>query len=165
MTSKDSTPKGEDRVVLSWVAPEYIQHQKSARWYQVAGTVVGISMIWTYLSGNWSMSLAILVLAVVYQYLHSYHPPKDIDVIISEMGIRIGEKFYPYSHIKAFWIIYSHGLRTLNLRLADNFFYDVAIQLNDQDPVTLRQYLVGEIAEWEGKEERLGDMMLRLLKL
>lgn len=162
---KHQETKGEDRVVCSWIAPEYIQHQRSARWYLVAGTIVAICALLALISGNWSMALAIAVFAGVYQYLHQYHPPKDIKITISDLGIRVGNVFFPYSHIQAFWIIYSHGNKTLNLRVANNFFYDITIQLNEQDPVFLRTYLVGQIPEWEGKEERLGDIMLRLLKL
>lgn len=157
--------RDKDRVILSWVAPEYIQHQKSARWYQIAIAAVIITSLWALFTGNWSMALAIVTFAGVYQYLHKYHPPQEIEIEITMLGIRVGRVFYPYSHIQAFWIIYQPDYKTLNLRVANNFFYDICIHLTDQDPVPLRYHLVGEIPEWEGKSERLGDILLRLLKL
>ena len=111
------------------------------------------------------MALAALVFAAVYLFTHEYHPPKNIPVEISDMGIRIGHMFFPYSHIKAFWIIYKHDWKTLNLRVAKGWFSDFAIHLNGVDPVEIRNYLVGQVPEWEGKEEQLGDIILRLLKL
>jgi hypothetical protein len=154
-----------DRIVISWIAPEYIRHQKSARWYLIAGVVVLITLVWAFFTGNWSMALAVLVFTGVYQYINTKHPPKNIRIEISEMGIKVGEMFFPFSNIQAFWIIYENGLRTLNLRVSKHFFSDIIIQLDDQDPVEVRQYLVGQIAEWEGKSEKVGDMLLRLLRL
>lgn len=156
---------GEGKIIASWTAPQYFEHHKSARWYQVALAVVVISSVLAFLDGNWSMALAIIVFAFVYQSLHTSNPSQQIRIVISELGIRVGPNFYPYSHIQAFWIIYDNGIKTLNLRPANNFFYDIIIQLNDQDPVAVRKYLVGQIPEWEGKSERLGDVILRLLKL
>jgi hypothetical protein len=160
-----SAPAPKDKIIFSWIAPEYVQHQKSARWYVIAGVATLLFLIWAIFTGSWSMTFAIIVFAAVYQYTHAYHPPKNIQITVSEMGIGIGKMFFPYSHIQAFWIIYKPGLQTLNLRVSKSFFSDVMIQLNSQDPVELRQYLVGQIAEWEGKDERIGDLFLRLLKL
>jgi hypothetical protein len=155
----------KDHILFYWIAPEYIQHQKSARWYQIAGVLVALTVIYSFASDNWSMGLAVITFAFVYQYLHHCHPPKDIQIEITKLGIRVGQAFYPYSHIQTFWIIYEHGHKTLNLRMTQSFFYDICIHLTDQDPVPLRRHLVGEIPEWEGKSERLGDIILRLLKI
>lgn len=157
--------KTKNKVVLSWIAPEYTSHKKSARWYIIAGIGLILLLIWAAFSKSWSMAIAVIVFAGVYQYTHTYHPPKNIKITVSEMGIGVGNLFFPYNHIKAFWIIYKPGLKTLNLHIAKGFFSDVIIQLNGQDPLPLRKYLVGQIAEWEGRDERLGDMILRLLKL
>lgn len=157
--------KGEDRVVFSWTAPEYIEHHRGERWYLVAGTITAFAVIVCFFSGNWSFALAIATFAAVYYYIRRHHPAKEIPIVISEMGIRAGIMFFPYSHIQKFWIIYENGLQTLNLRISGRVHSDVIIQLNHEDPVPLRQYLVGQIAEWEGKHERPSDAIMRLLKL
>ncbi len=162
---KKNQPHPEGKTVISWIAPEYVRHEKSARWYYFAGIAALVTVIYAVFSGNWSMALAVLVYAGVYQYTHTYHPPKNIRINITEFGISVGHLFFPYSHIQAFWIIYKPGLKTLNLRVAGAFWSDIVIQLNDQDPVELRSYLVGQVHEWEGKDERLGELILRLLKL
>ncbi|HLG25207.1 MAG TPA: hypothetical protein VI588_00215 [Candidatus Gracilibacteria bacterium] len=162
--SKTSKPR-HDRVVLSWEAPEYIQQHKGPRWYIGAGIVLAVTVAIALLTDNWTLALAALAFAGVYQYTHTHHPPKMTEVRITEMGIYVGEMFFPYSHIQAFWIIYANGTKTLNLRVIGRMFSDVIIQMNHQNPVEVRQYLVGQIPEWEGKNERLGDILLRLLKL
>ena len=165
MEKENEIIKGEGKIVLQWTAPEYISHEKDKKWYMAAGIVVLAGLIWAAATGSWSMALAIVVFAAVYEYIHIYHPPKEITVKIKENGIKVGHIFYRYSDMQAFWIIYSHGLKTLNLRVSKAVLSEVVLQLNDQDPVELRKYLIGQIIEIEGRNERFGDILLRLLKL
>jgi hypothetical protein len=160
---KHSAPEGQ--TVISWIAPEYVSHRKGIRWYVTASVVVVLTLIYSAFTYNWSMGLAVIVFTAVYQYTHMYHPPKNIKIDLTELGIRVENAFFPYSQIQAFWLYYKPGLKTLNLRVAKNFWADVIIQLGEQDPVTVRSYLVGQVPEWEGKDERLGELILRLLKL
>lgn len=157
-------PAAHDRVVLTWTAPEYIHQHKSTFWYVGATLFMLALVVWAYFTDSWTMLAALVVFAGVYIYLHHFHPPKNIQIEITEMGIRVGEIFYPYSHVQAFWIHYQYGLKTLNLRVHKQFFHDVVIQLGDQNPVEVRHYLTNQIPEWEGKSERVGEMILRLLK-
>ncbi len=157
-------PKAHDRIVMEWQTLEYIHHEKSLRWYIAPGIALIALLLWAFWSGNFTMAIALVVFAAVYYYIHNYHPPKTVTITISELGIQVGQQFYPYSHIQAFWIIYDHGLKTLNLRVTGHWFADVIIQLDNQDPVDIRQYLVTQVPEWEGKQEKLGDMILRFLK-
>lgn len=155
-----------DKAVFTWIAPEYIQHPKSKIWYLAAAVAAGAMILLDALTGNFTMALAVIVLAGVYWYIHNHHPPKDIKITVSKMGIKVGNMIFPYSSIQAFWIMYQPPhVTTLNLRVKEHFFSDVVIQLNHEDPAPIREYLCGQIPEWEGKTERLGDVLLRLLKL
>lgn len=155
-----------DRAVFTWTAPEYIQHPKSKNWFLAAAIVVGIIILVDILTQDYTMALAIIVLAGVYLYIHTHHPPKEIRIVISNMGIKVGNMIFPFSSIQAFWMHYQPPhLTTLNLRVKEHFFSDIIIQLNHEDPVPIRHFLCGQIPEWEGKNERFSDVVLRLLKL
>jgi hypothetical protein len=155
-----------DRAVFTWIAPEYIQHPKGKTWYTVALAVVAIFVVGAVLTADYTMALAVIVLAAVYYYIHTHHPPKDIKIVVSKMGIKVGTMIFPYSSIQAFWMHYQPPhITTLNLRVKEHFISDVIIQLNQEDPAPLREFLCGQIREWEGKNERFSDVMLRLLKL
>ena len=155
-----------DKAVFSWEAPQYIQHAKTKRWYFIAAAISGLFIVGALVMKDWTFALAILALSGVYYYTQEYHPPRIIRIVISEMGIKVGDTVHPFSHIQAFWMMYHPPhLTTLNLRLHRKFAHDVVIQLADQDPVAIRRFLCGEIAEWEGKTEHLTDLILRLLKL
>lgn len=163
--NKEKIPENNSKTVFSWETPEYFRYQRGSTWYIVATILTAAAILWGIFSNNLTMALAVVVLVSVYEYTHRKHPPKIIKIEITEMGIRVGHMVFPYSHIQAFWIIQSNGLRTLNLRATNHFFSDVVIQLGDQDAAPVRQYLAGQAPEWEGKNERLSDLILRLLKL
>ncbi len=170
-----STPHGQaheaslhlySKGVFSWTAPEYLQHPKSRRWYIIAACVLAVMIVLALLLKDWTLALALLVFGPVYYYFQEYHSPRQVSVVISDMGIKVGNQVYPYTHIKAFWIMYHPPfLKTLNLSIHKKTFSDVIIQLEDQDPVALRHFLCGQIHEWEGKNERLSEIILRILKL
>lgn len=155
----------KEHAVISWIAPEYIQHNKDKKWYLIAFIICAVSVILALILDNWTMALAIITFAGVYHYVQTTHPPKDIAIIITELGIHIGELFIPFSHINAFWIIYSAHNKTLNLHVKNRIYSEYIIQLNGQNPSGVRNYLLGQIAEWEGKQERFIDIVLRLFKL
>ncbi|MCA9373762.1 hypothetical protein KC725_01240 [Candidatus Peregrinibacteria bacterium] len=163
--NQEEQKKSQPRALFAWTAPEFIQQQRGPRWFLIAGIVVLIAVLYALLTRNWTMAVAIIVLAAVYEYTRRQHPPKEIEISISELGIHVGHMFFPYSNVERFWMFYENGIKTLHLRVHKRFFSDVVIQLEDQDPVAIREYLVGQIPEWEGKHERLSDIILRLLKL
>lgn len=162
---QEKPKKTQPKALFAWKAPEYIQQERGPKWFLVAGIVVIITVLYALLTRNWTMAIAVLVLAAVYEFTRRKHPPKKIDVKITELGIHVGHMFFPYSNIDRFWLFYENGVKTLHLRVHKRLFSDVVIQLEDQDPVAIREYLVGQIPEWEGKHERLSDVILRLLKL
>ncbi len=154
-----------DKTVIGWEAPEYIKHEKGKTWFTVAGIIILLLVLWGLYTDSWSTAVVFLLLGGVY-YLSHTHTPSRIKITISEIGIKVGENYYPYSHIKAFWMHYHPPfVKTLNFRTLDRFFKEVTIQLDGQDPVPIRTYLARQIPEWEGKEESLIDILTRIFKL
>lgn len=162
---------GEDlkhyqKALFSWRAPEYIRHKRGPAWYIGAVITVILLVFVAFLSHNWTMILAVLAFAGVYYLLHIHQHPRDIEIIISDMGIKVGTMVFPYTHIQSFWIIYQPPfVKTLNIQVDKKLYSHIVIQLGDQDPVSVRQFLCTQIQEIEGKNEPFGDILLRLLKL
>lgn len=165
MQETEQTEPQTAKTIFTWTALEYIQQQRDKKWYTIAGIALAAAVLLTLITGNWSMALAIIVFAAVYEYLQRHHPPKRVEIEITDYGIHVGHMFFPYSNIKAFWILYGNGVKSLNLRVHKRIHSDVVIQLDSQNPAAIREYLVGQIPEWEGKHESLSDVILRLLKL
>lgn len=154
-----------DEAIISWESPEYIQHEKGVIWYLAAIACALILCVYAIFTANWTLVLALIVLAAVYYRIHGF-PPQNVKVKISKTGIKINSKEYPYQNIDSFWIIYNPpSTKTLNLKSNSRLLPDIAIQLGDQDPSELRAYLVSQIREREGREELFIDSLIRILKL
>jgi len=150
---------------MKWIAPEYVKHKKGPVWATIAISLTAALIAYAILTQSWTMAVAFLVLAVVY-YLEYRQDPKDIEIEISEFGIRIANKVYPFSHMRAFWIIYEPPfVKTLHIRFAKKHMPDIVIQLADADPVEIRKILLRQLVEWEGKEESFVDFLTRAFKL
>lgn len=160
-----NAPSAFDEAIFSWVAPETIQHQRGTTWKIIASIVALSAMLLGIYLGAWSFSLAIATFIGAY-YLINLEHPKDVEVKISEIGIKVGSRKYSFSKIKAFWLIYNPPYtQTLNIRVSGEFLVDITIQLGGHSPAPVREYLMAKIPEMEGQSEKLSDLILRLLKI
>lgn len=154
-----------DDAVLSFQAPEYIQHQKSALWFVVAALIGAALVFYGLATDGWTFSVAILVFAATYYLFHKEKPPV-VTVKISKMGIKVGRHIFPYTSIKNFWIVYDPPLvKKLYLRMRARVQPDVYVSLEDVDPAELRHALSGHIKEAHGRTEPFADVLARLFKL
>jgi hypothetical protein len=155
-----------DKAMFSWIAPEYLQHPKSIKWWVGAGIVFVFAVIAEAWTGNWTMLVATIVFGIVYSYVHEIHPPRHTKINISELGVKIGHKNIPFENIESFWIIYNPPhVKRLSLRIKDKLISDLVVELENQDPNAVRAHLVDNVKEIGGVREHMSDIILRLLKL
>ncbi|MCX6734390.1 MAG: hypothetical protein NTZ25_00595 [Candidatus Peregrinibacteria bacterium] len=160
-----STPSDYDHAHISWVASEAVIHERGPVWKVIMSIVVFLSIIGGIYYGAWTFSLAIAAFATVYAMVHLQHP-KAIEIKISEIGIKVGYRKYAYSQIRAFWILYDLPyVATLNIRVSGQIVDDITIQLGNQSPAEVREFLMTKIPELEGQSEKLSDIILRLFKI
>ena len=82
------------------------------------------------------------------------------------MGIKVGNKIYQYGRIRAFWINYNPPFtKTLNIRVHGEFLVDIDIQLGNQNPVEIYDFLSTRLPEMQGKSEGFLKTLERLFKL
>ncbi|MFA7686035.1 MAG: hypothetical protein WCX95_04520 [Candidatus Gracilibacteria bacterium] len=160
-----NAPSAFDQAVITWEAPEYVVHEKGLIWkitmLIIVALIAGLSLYYD----SWTFALVIVIFALVHTLVHLEHP-RNVQVKISEIGIKVGFRKYSYGKIKAFWVIYEPPfVQTLNLRVEGDFIGEITIQLADQDPAAVREYLISKIPEMEGKSESLSDILVRLFKI
>ncbi|MFA6917747.1 MAG: hypothetical protein WC285_02835 [Candidatus Gracilibacteria bacterium] len=160
-----NAPSAFDEAQITWEAPEYVVHQRGLAWkitmLVFVALIAGLSLYYD----AWSFALVIVVFAAVYAMVHLEHP-RNVQVKLSEIGIKIGFRKYSYSKIKSFWIIYEPPfVQTLNIRVEGDFIGEITIQLAGQDPSEIREYLISKIPELEGKTESFSDVLVRLFKI
>lgn len=154
-----------DEGVISWIAPEYIKYERGLLWKIVVVlamvAIVGFGVYYR----EWTFPLAVLTFVLVYVLIHRENP-KDVKVIISKIGVKVGGRQYPFTRIKAFWLNYiPPHTKILNLRVSGDLALDIPIQLKNQDPAQVRDFLIEKIPEKEGHKESLSDIFTRLFKI
>lgn len=154
-----------DKALLTWRAPEYHQHEKSAWWFIIAGMAAAVLIFYGIKTDGWTFSIAVAVFAAVYYLMHREQPP-IVDVKISEAGVKVGHHIFPYSHLKYFWIIYDPPfVKRLYLRETSRFHPEVFISLEDTNPAQVRAVLSRHTEELKGKHEPFSDSLVRLFRL
>ena len=129
--------------------------------------ILGLGLIlFGIVGGNFLFSLIIILFAIIL-FLQSHQAPPQLLFQISELGIIVGNKFYPYSDFEDFYIIYKPPeVKTLFLETIGTFYPAIRIPLLDMDPLeikyTLREFLSEDT---EKEEEPLTDRVARDWKI
>lgn len=162
--TKDETNTG--RVIFEWLFKEYEQYDRSKRWYIIV-LILGIAMVaYALFTANYLFALVIILFGIV-MYLHEMQAPMDVYFGITETGVILGKKFYKFSELEGFWIIYNPpDVKNLYFRLKNVVKFRIKIPLMDFDPNPIREYIKRYlIEESEQEEEPLSDRLARLLKI
>ncbi len=154
------------KVLYEWETPEFVSTPRGKIWYLVAGIVLGLLILYGIVSKSITMVLVFLAFAIVFLLLEK-REPKTLVVQITDMGIFYHGEFYPFHHINSFWMVYHPPyIRVLYLKIRrGKRLYPLKIELNHENPSTIRKLLMNEIPEIEGAGEPFLDLLIRLLRL
>lgn len=167
MSPEHQNKKAEatEDTILEWVAPDRLKHEKGWQWFVAAGTLLILLLGYAFATNSWTMAVAFIVLAGVYMISH-HTDPKAMQVRITTLGIYAGKRKFPFNQVKAFWLIYEPPhVKVLKLMTTDKIMGEVTIQLDGQNPGEVRNVLLKQIPEYEGRGESLVDVIIRMAKL
>ena len=149
-------------VLHEWEIPEYEKHDRSGRWYAIM-IILGLSLvIYGIFSQNFIFSL-IIILAAIILFLQTKQKPATVLFRITELGVALNNRFYTYSEIKGFYIIYRPGeVKTLFLDTISNLRPMIRVHLKDINPVEVQSTLQAYLPEDVEKEtEPASDIIAR----
>lgn len=142
-----------DRVeddVVTWEASEYIDHEKSPRWYVflTVAALLLVAVLWVSLRDVWS----VIVVAVMYMAIVVYarREPRVLRYSVSSMGISIGEKNFDYDQFKSFSVIEETGIPSVSLDPTQRFMPPVSIYFAPEDA----SRIVEELAKFLPQEQK-----------
>ncbi|MDD2656106.1 MAG: hypothetical protein PHQ18_00850 [Patescibacteria group bacterium] len=154
-------------ILHEWSVPEYDQHERNTAWYVIMGIFGVILLAYSLFTSNFLFSL-ILVLFIVIIFLQSHQEPIIIPFRITDLGVIINDRFYLYSELSNFYIIYNpeENLKIIYIETLGNFTPKLRVPLMDMDPneirITLRSFIDEDL---EKEEEPLSDMIGRKWRL
>ncbi|MEK7084691.1 MAG: hypothetical protein AAB932_05645 [Patescibacteria group bacterium] len=155
-------------MIHQWTIPEYERHDRGPWWHIVVITIGLALVLYGMLSreGNFLFSL-IIILGGIILFLQSRQEPLEVFFAITELGIIISDRFYPYSELKSFFIIYQPPeVKTLFLDTLSPFRPMIRIPILEMNPVELRHTLQEFLPEdLEQEDEPMSDMAARRWKI
>ena len=129
-------------VIHQWTIQEYNQHQRGVRWYIIMITVGMLFIIYGLMFNNFLFSL-IIILAGIIMFVQSHQTAPQVLFQITELGIVVGHKFYNYSELKNFFIVYQPPeVKNLFFQTDSSVHPILIVPLLDINPVNVRQTLL-----------------------
>lgn len=152
--------------LLSWQVDEYQRVERSTRWYLIAGIVAVALIVYAITTANFLFAVIILMAGVV-TLATSFTPPQRIDVVMTDLGVAIGTRFFEHKKIRDFSIAYQPpDVKILYLDFSSPLTPLLSIPLEEMDPNEVRDALLPYCPEnLDRTEETLTDRLRRVYKL
>jgi len=154
-------------ILHEWTVQEYEKHERNRAWYVIMSIIGIVLLAYSLLTSNFLFSL-VLILFVVIIFLQAHQDPIVIPFGITDLGILLNDRFYPYGELKSFFVIYNpeEGVKTLYIDQSANLSPRLRVPLLDMDPNEIRITLMSFLEEESDKEEEpLSDMIGRKWRL
>ncbi|MBX4197638.1 hypothetical protein KW801_03750 [Candidatus Saccharibacteria bacterium] len=113
--SESKTKSRASSQLISWQAAEFIEHQHSSSWYAalIAGTALLAALV--YLATKDIFAAGTIIVVGVIVGVFAGHKPGQVQYEISESGLSVNGKNYPYSAFKSFAVLREGNLSSVNL--------------------------------------------------
>lgn len=165
-TQKELDQEQYGDVLMEWTFPEFVKHQRNVGWYiwiSAAGIILLAYSLW---SSNYLFAILTILVGFILLNYHR-HDPHTVIFQIRDKGLRVGRKFYPFSVLDNFWIIYEPPqVKNLYLQKKSRFSTELSIPLYETNPVEVRELLVDILPEDLTKEsETTNDTLARVFKI
>jgi len=151
---------------LSFKALEREYYYKTIGWYVLATLLTIIAVSYFIWNGSFTSAIVfVLILSVI--FLFGNHPPRIIEIHITDNGVYIDKKYYSFKEINCFWIVNDKktNIHALYLETGKKILRVISIQLHDIDDDVIKNVLNEYINEDLEREEPTHSKTRRIFKI
>ena len=163
-TSSGTVQNDKESDLLSWDASEYRTYERDWKWYAIVAAVSLGIIGYSIYTKDWFI-IALVIVVDVFLFLYSKKQPRMFHYRVTQLGLYVGEHFYPYSEIHSFWLSLREKERKLNVIFMKKYLPQLTILIDDIDALQVKTILGKYIPEQENRSETIVDFFLRILKL
>lgn len=154
-----------DKIVLNWEAPSFQKNDRTIKWYLGALVIIVALIAYSAWQQDWFViGVTIVVSAVMFWYIYSINP-RDVVYKITPIGFYVDDKFYPFSEMHSFWMVYNESVKNIYIAFNKKYLPALIVNIEAIDPVILEGYLLKKIPEQEDRGENLADKLTRIMGL
>ena len=143
--------------LVEWTIQEYEQREKNPDWYWGIGIIGVAGVVLSAVFGNFLLAVLIFISGLLL-IVFSSKQPEIVAVEISEQGIGVQNKLFPYHNIKSFWILdRGESISKLVLNIDRMVNPILSLPIHPEIPLEdLRDVLLEFVTE-EEMDEPVGD--------
>jgi hypothetical protein len=160
MQAESEAPAKEAEI--SWVAPEFVQHDKNAGWYVtlLAATVIACGVFYV-LSRDLVSAVMILVVMVI-ACVYSLRKPKNIQYGLNDRGMTIGVKNSFYGNFRSFTASHEGNFINITFIPLQRFSLPIGLCVDQQDGDKVVNFLADRLPLEKHNPDMLERLMLRI---
>lgn len=154
----------QNQKTISWQAPEFRHYQKDPAWYTTLIAITILIVGYFFIQKDYFGAITIAIIGAMLVYF-SRQIPETVDIELDHKHVKFGNMLFPYKHLKSFWIVYSDNHKTLNLESTTYINNLIILELQDQDPDEIRNFLLNYLPEHPEKtRETFAQKVMHLFK-
>lgn len=152
-----------NNIIYNWKFED--KKNRWTMWYIIALSIVIWLSIWWFLTKQYWMSFIVLLIAWLTYFVEN-NSEDEIEVIISDLGLKIWSNFYDFSKIDSYSFIYNwENAVFLRLNMNKKWLKTIDLIINNWIASELKWILVNYIEENPKWEMKFGEKIISLLKL
>lgn len=128
----------EIKTLLSWEAPSRPFRKKDRSYYTTIAILVILLVLIAFLASEFLLIGALLSFAFV-AYVLAFVPPHNVSYRISTQGITIGEDFYFWHFLDAFWFKEKEKQKVLHIQTRLRFPAQLMLVLGNEDEEKIKK--------------------------
>lgn len=150
-------------LLLEWQAPIRISHERSKRWYMIAGALATCMIVYGLLTGAWTTSLVTALAAGLYYLVRNEKQP-ILNIRIFDTGIEVNGNLETWKSWKDFWILVGPGYAELHVD-RKGFKPELVVLTGNTDPTVIRDTLNQFLPHSDERREKILDTFIRFCKI
>lgn len=152
--------------LMNWDFPEFIKYERTHWWYIISFVFLSGLLVYSLVVFNYLFAVILIMFAFILT-MHHYQEPHTVNFLITDQGVIVGTKFFPYEELEAFWIVYDPPIsKRLLFRKKNIAKSRIIIPLQDADPLEVRAHLEKFLPEdVDDPDDTLSDVIGRLFKI
>lgn len=165
MAKADNSQIDQGEELLSWEVEDNKGHLRGFWWYALASLAAVGLLVYAIRERNFLFAFIVIMFAIIFA-THHIRSAAEVLFAITDLGLRVGSRFFPWRDIEEFWIAYEPpAVKTLYIEFS-GLRPRLPIPLEDADPNQVREILGQFIAENSSKhEEPISDWVSRVLRI
>lgn len=144
---------------IAWEAYEHHHIEKKSDWYWIVGIIVASVALASIFLGNALFGIMVLLGGSVMLILAA-RPPKIVQFAVTQRGLRLDDKLYPYTTLKAYCIDEENAVESQLLVRSEKLFMPLLILPLPEEYIDDIEHIISQRLPEEHLEEPFAYKLL-----